>query len=332
MNHRKILIIGSNSFSGADFIDLLLEDPANEVVGISRSQEKSDMFLKFKRHDNPHYTFYQMDLNRDHDKIVDLLEKEKPEFIVNFAALLEPGYSWTKPEQWYQTNVMGLIPLAYYLKDQKWLKRYMHISTPEVYGSCSGRITEEAPANPTTPYAASKIAADQFLATLVKAFDFPMVTIRSTNVYGSHQQLFRIIPRSVIYMKLGRRIPLHGGGVAVKSFIHIRDVSRGELSALLHGRQGQIYHLSPDDQGWAVHAIVRKISDKLGFKFEDVTESVGERLGQDAAYVIDSARARKELEWSPRISIDEGIQEVTQWVEKYWEEIKCLPLDYEHKF
>lgn len=331
MTGHKYCIIGSNSFSGSDFIDLLLENPENDVIGVSRSPEKDAVFLNYKRHAQPRFRFFQFDLNHDRDGLTVMLAKERPEFIVNFAALLEPGYSWTKPEQWYQTNVMALIPLACWLKEQKWLRRYQHISTPEVYGSCEGTVTEDAPANPTTPYAGSKIAADQFLFTLVKAFAFPLCMIRSTNVYGPYQQLFRIIPRAIIYMRMGRRIQLHGGGRAVKSYIHIRDVSRGELAALHHGRQGAIYHLSPD-QGHAVRDVVRLIADRLGKRFEDVTEAVGERLGQDKTYVIDSGRARKELGWAPSITFQQGIEEVISWVDRTWDKIKDLPLDYEHRF
>src|SRR4029077_17048135 len=129
---------------------------------------------------------------------------------------------------------------------QAWLKRYVHISSPEVYGTCEGTVKEDAPLNPSTPYAASKASGDLFLWTLVKNFNFPLVMIRATNVYGAHQQLFKIIPRTAIYLKLGKTIELHGGGTAVKSYIHVRDVSQGELLAMEHGRKGEIYHFSPD--------------------------------------------------------------------------------------
>jgi dTDP-glucose 4,6-dehydratase len=191
-------------------------------------------------------------------------------------------------------------------------------------------VTESAPLNPSTPYAASKAAADLFLFTLVKNFQFPLVMIRATNVYGAHQQLFKIIPRSAIYLKGGRKIQLHGGGVAVKSYIHIRDVSRGELAAMENGKAGNIYHLSPD-KGHAVREIVQNICELMKRDFKASTEIVGERLGQDAAYVIDSTRAREELGWRPRVSLNEGLEEVVDWVKKYWTQIQQQPLDYVHK-
>ena len=173
-----------------------------------------------------------------------------------------------------------------------------------------GQSTESAPLNPSTPYAASKAAGDLFLFTLVKNFDFPLVMIRATNVYGAHQQLFKIIPRTAIYLKQDRRIQLHGGGVAVKSYIHIRDVSRGELAAMESGRPGAIYHLSPD-HGYAVRDVVRSICNLMSRNFETSAEMVGERLGQDAAYVIDSSRARAELGWKPTVTIEQGLSRIS---------------------
>jgi dTDP-glucose 4,6-dehydratase len=327
---RKILVIGANSFSGSDFIDLLLEDARNEVIGISRSPEKSALFLPYKAHTGAKFRFFQMDLNRDMPRIIQLLDDFKPAYVVNFAAQSEVAPSWRHPEQWFQTNVVALAKLVNALKEQPYLERYVHISSPEVYGACEGVVTEAAPLNPSTPYAASKAAADLLLFAYVKNFSFPLIMIRSTNVYGAHQQLFKIIPRSVIYMKMDKTIELHGGGRAVKSYIHIRDVSRGELAAMLRGRPGTIYHLSPD-RGYEVREVVGEICKLLGRDFSAATVVVEERLGQDAAYVIDSTRASQELGWSPQVSMPEGLAGVVQWLKANWEEVRLQPLEYLHQ-
>jgi dTDP-glucose 4,6-dehydratase len=328
---RKILVIGSNSFSGSDFVDLLLDDSRNDVVGISRSAEKTALFLPYKQRTASRFRFMQLDLNTDMPRIVDLIHTWQPSHVVNFAAQSEVAPSWKHPDHWYRTNVVALAQLTQALVErQTSLHRYVHISSPEVYGSCEGTVTESASLNPSTPYAASKAAADLHLFTLVKNFDFPLIMIRSTNVYGAHQQLFKIIPRSVISLKMGKTIPLHGGGVAVKSYIHIRDVSRGELAAMEQGRPGTIYHLSPD-QGYAVRDVVRAICDRMGRSFEESTVAVGERPGQDAAYVIDSTRARTELGWTSPISLDEGLRGVVEWIDGGWNEVRQHPLDYIHQ-
>jgi dTDP-glucose 4,6-dehydratase len=311
-------------------VDLLLEDPQNEVVGVSRSPEKSALFLPYKRRAKAKFTFHQLDLNRNMPEIISLLDSLQPAYIVNFAAQSEVAPSWEHPDHWFETNVVALSRLGNALRTRKYLQRYVHISSPEVYGSCEGTVTESSPLNPTTPYAASKAAADLFLFTLVKNFQFPLVMIRATNVYGAHQQLFKIIPRTVISLKLGKTIQLHGGGAAVKSYIHIRDVSRGELAAMEKGRPGNIYHFSPD-RGVAVRDVVRQLCDRMGKSFEACTVAVGERQGQDAAYVIDSTRARQELGWRPKVELADGLGGVIEWVERNWDEIGRQPLEYQHK-
>lgn len=327
----KCVVLGSNAFSGQDFVDLSLDDPANELIGVSRSAEPPAFMLRHSaRADRSRYRFHRFDMNNDMPALLEFLDAERPEHIVNFAAQSEVAPSWERPEHWYETNTVALAKLVNHLRRRDYLRRYLHVSSPEAYGSCVGRVTEDAPLNPSTPYAASKAAADMLLTTYFKQFGFPAMWVRATNVYGARQQLFKIICRTAIYIKQGRVIELHGGGLAVKSYIHIRDVSRGERAILERGELGQIYNLSPDD-GIAVRDVVARICALMGVRFEDHTRIVEERPGQDAAYVIDSTKARQAFGWRPEIGFDEGLAEVVAWVEDNWEAIRGLPLDYQHK-
>lgn len=326
---KKVLVIGSNSFSGSDFIDLLLEEGGYEVIGVSRSPEKSALFLPYKKRNSKHFRFFQADLNKDLDRLFTILDVFMPDYVVNFAAQSEVAPSWDHPDQWFQTNAVALTKLANRMKDLKWMKKYVHISSPEVYGTCHGNIKEDAPMNPSTPYAASKAAGDFSLFTYYKNFGLPLVLIRATNVYGAHQQLFKIIPRSAIYLKMGKKIELHGGGTAIKSYIHIRDISRGELTLMEQGAPGEIYHLSPD-QGIAVRDVVETICQRMHVPFAEATIMAAERLGQDKAYTIDSTKARK-LGWKPLISFTEGIGETVNWVSENFAQIQKEPLTYVHR-
>jgi dTDP-glucose 4,6-dehydratase len=327
---RRVAVLASNAFSAAHFVDLLLEDPSYSVLGVSRSAEYPDCMLAYKRHQRPDFRFARLDMNRELPQILAELDAFKPDYVVNFAAQGEVASSFAHPEDHYQTNTLGMVRLTNALRTRDWLKRYVHISTPEVYGTCEGRITEEQRFNPSSPYAASKAGADLHNTVLAKTYGFPVVTIRATNVYGPHQQLYRIIPRTAIYIKMGRKLTLHGGGKAVKSYIHIRDVSEGEKVAMLSGRAGETYHLSPDGDGISVRTVVETVCEVMGRRFEDCVEMGEDRIGQDKAYIIDSTRARQELDWRPRIAFRDGVCETIEWIERDWDAIRTLPLDYQH--
>src|SRR3990167_5367104 len=178
---QKILVIGSNSFSGSDFIDLILENNNYKILAVSRSQEKE--FISYRKRNLKNYKFFQIDLNHDINKLEEICDEEKPEYIVNFAAQSEVAPSWQNPHHWFQTNSVAITKLANMLKDKKYLKKYLHVSSPEVYGTCDGFIKEDHPVNPSTPYAASKAAGDLSLFTYFKNFKFPLVMVRATNVY-----------------------------------------------------------------------------------------------------------------------------------------------------
>lgn len=330
MNMKRFCVIGSNSFSGGHFVDTLLDDSACEVIGISRSAEKSAVFLPYKKRKTPPFKFYPLDINRQTTTLFEILDAFAPEAVINFAAQGEVGTSWRYPHHWFETNAVGIVKLANGLKERPYLKRYVHISTPEVYGSCSGPVVETAPMNPSTPYAASKAAGDLFLFTLVKQYQFPLVMIRSTNVYGKHQQLYRIIPRAIINLQQGKKIMLHGGGKAVKSYIHIRDVCNGIRMAMEKGENGEIYHLSGEDE-ISIRDLVRKICERMGCGFESAVADVPDRPGQDARYSVDSTKARRAFGWAPKIGLDEGIKEIIEWIEEDWEQILKEPLEYIHQ-
>jgi dTDP-glucose 4,6-dehydratase len=331
MSERTVVVLGSNSFSGSDFVDLLLDDPGYRVIGVSRSPENTSLFLPYKRRaDLARFTFHQMDLNRDADGLLALLARERPAFVVNFAAQSEVAASWDHPEQWYETNAVSTARLGNFLCRQDWLERYLHISTPEVYGNCEGNVGEDAPMNPSTPYAASRAAAETFLQLLVRQFGLRVSLIRSSNVYGAHQQLFKIMPRAVIRIRKGEAIELHGGGTQVRSFIHIRDVSRGELAAMLHGGDGEAYNLSPD-ASLTIRDLVETICARMGVDAAARTTVTGARPGNDARYTIDSTKARRAFGWRPEIPLARGLDGVIAWIDDNWQRILREPLEYVHK-
>jgi dTDP-glucose 4,6-dehydratase len=330
---ERIFVIGSNSFSGASFVDYVL-DQGMEVLGVSRSPQPHRAFLPYMWSSDQarlqRFRFEQLDLNQDTEKLAGAIEQFRPDYVINFAAQSMVAESWLYPEHWYQTNVVANVRLHDRIRRFDFIRKYVHVSTPEVYGSCKGLVTESAPFNPSTPYAASRAACDLHLITFLKQYGFPVVFTRAANVYGPGQQLYRIIPRTALFLKTGRKLQLHGGGQSVRSFIHIRDVSEGTLRIARQAPPGESYHLSTG-LNISIRELVERICQKMKKDFSSAVEVTGERPGKDAAYLLDSAKARQTLHWQDNIALEEGLDETIRWIERDLEDLKTLPADYIHK-
>lgn len=327
-----VVVLGANSFAGAAFVDLLLRETDYRVIGITRGGTLPQAFWypwtdeQVKR--SRFWRGYHLNTAMHH--LLVLLDNTRPEMLVNFVAQSEVAPSWEHPEDWFQTNTVALARLVNHLRKQKYLQRYLHVSSPEVYGSTSATVRDDAPLNPSTPYAASKAAADLLLAVYHKQYGFPLLTVRPTNYFGARQQLFKLIPRCCLALKAGQQIPLHGGGQAVKSYLHVQDAARGMLAVLERGRLGECYHLSPD-RGRKVCDVVDTLAGYYGKTLLEVAENVPERPGQDACYVIDSSKARTELGWEPQVDFYQGVLKVVDWVDQHYEALKSLPREYVHR-
>lgn len=322
-------VIGSNSFTGSHIVDRLLQLPDSKVIGISRSPEYEDRYLPYKSQDFGQFQFQQIDMVRQFDDFLDLLNNERPQVVINVAALSEVVISNDQPIEYFEINSLAVIKLCNYLRTYQNLERYVHISSAEIFGTCEGAVTEQSLFNPSTPYAVSKAAADLYINTIINNYDFPATIIRSTNVYGRYQQLFKIIPRVLLYLKLGKTIELHGGGLAIKSFVHIRDVVDGLMRTIEQGKTGTYHFTEASDQ--TIADIVKQLCRIMGHDYEKATKVVGERLGQDARYWLDTSKAESELGWQPQVSFEQGLSEVVDWVNDNWDVIKNDPMDYIHK-
>ena len=325
-----VLVLASNSFSGASFIDFLLRQGIR-VIGVSRSPEAHPVFLPYRwSGKDGQFSFHQCDLNRDLDKLLAIVNAEKPAYVVNFAAQSMVGESWTHPDHWFMTNVVSTVRLHERLRHCDFMRKYVHVTTPEVYGSTNGFIREDTPFNPSTPYAVSRAAADMSLRTYFEAYRFPVVFTRAANVYGPGQQPYRIIPRTILFLLLGRKLQLHGGGVSRRAFIHVRDVSNATWRIARKAPPGETYHISTTEI-LTIRELVERICHKLAARFEDRVEIVGERLGKDTAYMLDSAKLRRTLSWRETVSLDAGLDECIKWVKGNLEELRRQPFDYIHK-
>jgi dTDP-glucose 4,6-dehydratase len=327
----RFLVIGSNSFSGSSFIQHLLKD-GHEVMGVSRSEEIHQVYLPYKwSKDVPSgFQFFQVDINNDLESFQTYMKEFKPEYVVNFAAQGMVAQSWITPQDWYQTNVVGQVKLHDYLRKLDCIKRYVHVSTPEAYGSSDGWVKENYNFSPSTPYAVSRAACDLHLLSFFRAYNFPVVFTRAANVYGEGQQLYRIIPRTLIFARLGKKLQLHGGGHSVRSFIHIDDVADATLKIAINGSNGDTYHISTNDT-ISIRGLVDQICQITEIDFDDLVEETEDRLGKDQSYLLNSSKLRDELYWQDSISLEDGIKKTLTWVDDNLSCLKSLPMDYHHK-
>lgn len=303
------------------------------MLGVSRSPEPAKCFLPYRwlpESRQARFQFIRADLNHELETLMAALDEFQPSCIVNFAAQGMVAQSWQHPGHWYQTNVVANVLLHDQLRHRKWLKSYVHVSTPEVYGSTSGVITEEAPFNPSTPYAASRAACDLHLKTFRSQYGFPVSWTRSANVYGPGQQLYRIIPRTILSIRLGQRLQLHGGGHSIRSFIHIDDVASATLAIARHPQPGEYFHLSTP-RFISIRDLVGMICQLMNADFSRVVEIVDDRPGKDAAYTLDSTKVRQTLNWHDTVALEDGIRATITWLDEHLDEIRRQPFDYIHK-
>ncbi|MBI1252515.1 MAG: NAD-dependent epimerase/dehydratase family protein [Alphaproteobacteria bacterium] len=326
----RFLVLGSNSFSGATFCDFLAEQ-GHEVIATSRSPEPHEAMLPYKWAKRPSgVQFHRVDINHDLDALDALLRAERITHVVNFAAQSMVGESWANPDHWMMTNVVSTVRLHERLRRYDGLERYVHVTTPEVYGSTEGWVREDYRFNPSTPYAVSRAAGDMSLKSYFDAYGFPFVATRAANVYGPGQQLYRIIPRTIYAAMTGQKLKLDGGGKSVRVFIHMRDVSDATLKISLNGTLGETYHISGYELV-SIRQLVEMILARLGKPFDDYVEIGPERPGKDTAYTLDSFKLRTDLGWRDVISLEQGVADVIAWAERFSGVLDQLPARYEHK-
>lgn len=324
------LVLGSNSFSAGSFINYILNNDDVDIFAVSRSDEYSNVLLAYKNNPYAHRVkFYKLDMNSDIEKIVELIEHNKIEYIINFAAQGMVAQSWDAPEQWFETNTLSLVKLLDKIYKFKFIKKFLQVSTPEVYGNCNN-ISESMYFAPSSPYAASKASADLALFTYFKTHQFPVNFTRASNVYGAYQQLYRIIPKTILSIKKGIKLPLQGGGKAVRNFIHINDVSRMTLEIIKKAPIGEIYHLT-NDKLISIYDLVKLIADQLDVDIDDCINVTEDRVGHDSLYLMSGEKALKELDLKPEIKLRDGISEVISWIEKDYDQLVQHPDYYIHK-
>jgi len=311
---------GGGSFGIHTAFYLLDHAKPKKVIGVGRNPLRFSPFsLDIDKRED--YEYHARHVTYELDLLLELLDREKPEVIVNFAAQGEGAVSWKHSWRFFETNSMALARLAEELMKRDWLERFIQIGTSEMYGSVDHATKEDEPIKPSSPYAASKVAFDMYLESVHKFLKFPMNIIRPSNAYCPGQLLHRVIPKAVWCGLKGVKLPLHGGGRAEKSYIHARDLGRAIHLVAEKAPLGTIYNAGPA-LPTSILEVVERTAKALGMPFEQLCEVSGDRLGQDSRYWLDSSAIKRDIGWEPQVSWDEGLAEMVAWGRKYWNQIQ----------
>ena len=321
-----VILGGGGSFGIHTAFYLLRNANPKRVVGIGRNSLRPAPFsLNIDK--EPGFEYHAYHLTYEMDLLLELLDKIKPEVIINFAAQGEGAVSWKNSWRFFETNSMALARFCEEIGKRSWLERFIQIGTSEMYGSVDHATNEDEPIKPTSPYAASKVAFDMHLMSVHRYLNFPMNIIRPSNAYCPGQLLHRVIPKTVLCGLTGKKLPLQGGGRAEKSYLHARDLARAIHLVAENAPLGEVYNAGPT-LPTSIREVVDRTAKALGLQFADVCEMSADRLGQDSRYWLDSSKIKSQLGWTPLIGWDEGLEEMVAWGREHLEQIKDLQTEY----
>jgi len=325
---KRYAVLGGGGSFGIHTSKYLLDQKGVErVVSVGRNPAKPAPFTLGVGDGDKRYSYHAYHVTHELDLLLELLDREKPQVIVNYAAQGEGAVSWKHSWRFFETNSMALARLTEELARRDYLERFIQIGTSELYGSVSGPAKEDDPIRPTSPYAASKAAFDLYLLSVASVLKFRMNIIRPSNAYCPGQLLHRVIPRAVMCGLSGRKLPLQGGGRAEKSYIHARDLARAILLVSEKAPLGTVYNAGPP-KPISIRHLVEKTAEALGIPFDQLADIVPDRLGQDSRYWLDSSAIKRDVGWEPEISLEEGLREMVDWGRKYLPQLLETSTDY----
>jgi len=311
----KILILGSNSFSANHLINFLINKNF-KIIGCSLSSQSPKRFNVLSKKLKKKIIFYKLDINKNFYNLQKIILKHKPKIIVDFLGQGMVAESWLHPVLTFNTNVIGKIKLYEFLKNKKFLKKYIKISTPEVFGSTKIILANYNKHNPSTPYALSHSTIEKYLELIRKQFLFPVIISRFANFYGPYQKLYRLIPLA-IHKASGKKIfELHGGGLSRRSFIYSEDFCNGILKIIKKGKPGQFYQFASKEY-LSIKEIVNIIYRKYNLNPKKFIKIVSDRQGKDKDYKINDLDTRKKLNWKNNFNFENGINETIKWYEEF---------------
>jgi dTDP-glucose 4,6-dehydratase len=302
-----ILVTGGAGFIGSNLLHHLVESYDEEVICIDKLTYAADW------HNIPDpVKFYTTDIADDHNCEY-IFKKHKPTIVFHLAAESHVDNSIEDCSPFIHTNVVGTVNLLN-LSLKYEVQKFIHISTDEIYGSIEeGYFTENSNYAPRNPYSASKAASDHFVMAYHNTYGFPAIITNCSNNYGPRQYIEKMIPKVIGNLQRGEKIPVYGDGKQVRDWLYVQDHCEALCEVWLKGRVGQKYNIGGECEVRNID-LVHMILDRMNIK-EDMIEYVEDRPGHDFRYSTDITKIRHELKWSPRFTLQEGLDNTIKWYE-----------------
>jgi len=322
----NVLVTGGAGFIGSNFIRYMFEKhPDYRIVCLDKLTYAGNIRNLEEFLGKANFRFVRGDI-ADRELVYKLFEEEKFDIVINFAAESHVDRSIKEPEVFLKTNVLGTQVLLDASRDFG-VKRFHQVSTDEVYGDLpldrpDLKFKETDNLRPSSPYSASKAAADLLVLAYHRTYKVPVSVSRCSNNYGPYQFPEKLIPLMIINALNDRELPVYGTGQNVRDWIHVMDHCEAIDLVVHKGREGEIYNIGGNCEKPNIQ-VVQTILKELG-KPESLIRFVTDRPGHDLRYAIDSSKIEKELGWKPKVKFEEGIRETIEWYvknEKWWREI-----------
>tara|TARA_B100001057_G_scaffold77258_1_gene72102 strand:- start:299 stop:1312 length:1014 start_codon:yes stop_codon:yes gene_type:complete len=313
---KKIIVTGGLGFIGSNLIDLLLKRKF-KVMNLDKVTYSSNFYNTRDFKNSKNYKFVKLDIKDK--KIKDIFFKFKPNCIFNLAAETHVDRSIDNPENFIQSNIVGVYNLLENFRDfsKKYKSKLVHISTDEVYGDIlTGRSSENYPYQPSSPYAASKAASDHLVSSYVRTYKIPAIVTNCSNNYGPKQHPEKLIPKLIYNILNNKPLPIYGKGTNSREWIHVKDHCEALIRIYQKGKVGEFYNIGSNKNLNNIQVCKKLLNtskSQINIGKNVKIRFVKDRPGHDIRYALNSKKIKKNLNWYPKINFDKGIKLTFDW-------------------
>lgn len=323
---KTYLITGGAGFIGSNFIKYLLKKYEDiRIINLDKLTYAANLKTLKEIEQSRNYTFIKGDICNRRD-IKEIFNYYDVDYVVNFAAETHVDRSIKNPGVFIKTNILGTQTLLEISRESwktkggyKGGKKYIQISTDEVYGSLEyeGFFTEKSPINPHSPYSASKASADLIVKSYYDTYRMPINITRTSNNYGPHQFPEKLIPLIIKNSIKKKAIPIYGNGLNIRDWIYVEDNCKAIDLVISNAEAGEIYNIGANNERTNI-SIAKEIIEILNKNYdntitEELIKYVEDRKGHDFRYAIDASKIKIELNWEPKTKFTEGLEKTIKW-------------------